>query len=579
MKVNGPLEIKYVARSGSGGFGTGVTRQFYTSVADALQEAPIVVAAESAVASLLEEEEGEEDPAAPDVLMWAHDVVGSPAGAAGDDTDGGGGATAADSSAAAQAGEVVSSQRGLFPQPLDPRHPRLGVVSARFTFAGRMVAAALRDSQTFPLPLSEAFLYLVQWMPHALPPDDAGVVSPVVASAGMGGALDSHAWSVQVQRALGRNVALPLPAERGGAVRALHEALCDPLDAADEALRCALAAAAAGSGAGAGAGHAAGAAGGGGGGGGAAAAAAETAAAEAAARETWRAAYAAVGAREFTKARLGQSYEYSLAGYLEMTELEQDPMPPLDNPTCSWSAPLGFKPEGDDGAAAVPPLLRLFARGAAAAAEAQEAEVLGEAPAGDGSAAEQEQRALRALLRCGRRFARACAARWLGPGVAAQVGAFRRGISEFFVPDALTPFAPSELRTMLTGRGAELPWTETELRACFRHTGFPERRRGRRHGEGSAGSRTLDLLIRWLLGATERQRRLFLIFVTAVPVLLPARRIDKIELQYEAHMEQSSTVTARTCMNRLHVREFRSLREMHDAFQRSFGWSRGFHDS
>lgn len=66
------------------------------------------------------------------------------------------------------------SALGVYPRPLPKYHPQMGDVLLRFRFVGRLFAAAMRDGFMFPLPLSSAFLKLVQ---H-------GTASGVASSAG-----------------------------------------------------------------------------------------------------------------------------------------------------------------------------------------------------------------------------------------------------------------------------------------------------------------------------------------------------------------------------------------------------------
>ncbi|KAL3925346.1 MAG: hypothetical protein SGILL_000474 [Bacillariaceae sp.] len=51
---------------------------------------------------------------------------------------------------------------GVFPRPLSKTHPQLGDLLRTYRFMGRLFAAAMRDGFMFPLPLSAAFLKLVQ---------------------------------------------------------------------------------------------------------------------------------------------------------------------------------------------------------------------------------------------------------------------------------------------------------------------------------------------------------------------------------------------------------------------------------
>jgi HECT-domain (ubiquitin-transferase) len=54
------------------------------------------------------------------------------------------------------------SSLGLFPRPIPTYHPQHAEVLQMFRFIGRLFAAAMRDGFMFPLPISPAFLKLVQ---------------------------------------------------------------------------------------------------------------------------------------------------------------------------------------------------------------------------------------------------------------------------------------------------------------------------------------------------------------------------------------------------------------------------------
>jgi HECT-domain (ubiquitin-transferase) len=55
-----------------------------------------------------------------------------------------------------------ASVLGIYPRPLSNSHPQWNDVMKYFRFMGRLFAAAMRDGFMFPLPLSTAFLKLVQ---------------------------------------------------------------------------------------------------------------------------------------------------------------------------------------------------------------------------------------------------------------------------------------------------------------------------------------------------------------------------------------------------------------------------------
>mmetsp|Transcript_17719 Transcript_17719/g.35731 ORF Transcript_17719/g.35731 Transcript_17719/m.35731 type:complete len:776 (-) Transcript_17719:348-2675(-) len=129
------LEVQF---EGESGFGTGVTQNFYSSVADELLKASVHAA----------------------LPLWVtNSRAGSPA--AGDDDE-------AVSGHISHAGE-------LFPRPLPPGMPaeQIAAVCSRFRFLGRLMASACRDGFIVPLPLSRNFLHLVrggQLTTAALPP-------------------------------------------------------------------------------------------------------------------------------------------------------------------------------------------------------------------------------------------------------------------------------------------------------------------------------------------------------------------------------------------------------------------------
>lgn len=54
------------------------------------------------------------------------------------------------------------SSLGIFPRPIPSYHPQCAEVLAMFRLIGRLFASAMRDGFMFPLPLSSAFLKLVQ---------------------------------------------------------------------------------------------------------------------------------------------------------------------------------------------------------------------------------------------------------------------------------------------------------------------------------------------------------------------------------------------------------------------------------
>ena len=139
------LEVQF---EGESGFGSGVTQNFYSSIADELLKAPVHAA----------------------LPLWV-----TSAGAV---------------STASGVVEYVSHGGELFPLPLPPAatHAQVAAVCGRFHFLGRLMAAACRDGFIVPLPLSRHFFHLVRGgkLSHAaLPPPSApgGAISAYAAVA------------------------------------------------------------------------------------------------------------------------------------------------------------------------------------------------------------------------------------------------------------------------------------------------------------------------------------------------------------------------------------------------------------
>ena len=107
------LEIQF---EGESGFGTGVTQNFYSAVANELLKASTHDA----------------------LPLWL-----------------------AESAGAAPDG-FVSHAGALFPRPLPRADGSASAVCARYRMLGRLVAKACRDSFIVPLPLSRDFLHLLR---------------------------------------------------------------------------------------------------------------------------------------------------------------------------------------------------------------------------------------------------------------------------------------------------------------------------------------------------------------------------------------------------------------------------------
>lgn len=156
-----------------------------------------------------------------------------------------------------------SSSIGVFPRPLSPVDPVLDGVCKQFRFIGRLFAAAMRDGFMFPLPLSCAFLRLVQmageeamFSPKLGLPSHCRFATSASASAademsisdnstvgtaiGLEATLASYLKSSSSSRCLGlTSLDLPRPGFLGGEVYAVEMFICDALaklDAADPPL-------------------------------------------------------------------------------------------------------------------------------------------------------------------------------------------------------------------------------------------------------------------------------------------------------------------------------------------------------
>jgi hypothetical protein len=147
------LEVRFDGESGfdaASGDEAGVTRGFYADVAEALLSCDHVAGAfcNNACASLPSAHVLAEVPGAfketKKLPLWIPDMDAS--------------------------GQVViptprahpNSGLGVYPRPLSISHPQLKEVLVQFRFIGRLFAAAMRDGFMFPVPLSAAFLKLIQ---------------------------------------------------------------------------------------------------------------------------------------------------------------------------------------------------------------------------------------------------------------------------------------------------------------------------------------------------------------------------------------------------------------------------------
>ena len=236
------LEVRFDGESGfdaASGNEAGVTRGFYADVAEALLSCDIAAGVSSA--SLCPNGQG-----APMVTsmvlnrkvlqyplpLWIPDVDAS--------------------------GQIIiptpradpNSGLGVYPRPLSNRHPQFNMILDQFRFMGRLFAAALRDGFMFPLPLSSAFLKLVQygrkedqaitmqlpvqtsrWMAAAL---NRPILSSIESEASVGKGGTSSSESEMDRQILLTSADLPRPGFLGGEVYAVDIHICRALDRLDQ---------------------------------------------------------------------------------------------------------------------------------------------------------------------------------------------------------------------------------------------------------------------------------------------------------------------------------------------------------
>jgi len=132
---------------------------------------------------------------------------------------------------------------------------------------------------------------------------------------------------------------------------------------------------------------------------------------------------------------------------------------------------------------------------------------------------------------------------WLADGVERQAAAFRQGLEEVFPAEALSPFTLAELQTLLCGT-MSIEWSDAELQ---RHV----------HPSGgySKQSKVYQLLLDELQRMPNKERRLFLNFVTACPHLPPAG-LSMLEIEVLPQHNGSTLPTAQTCGNKLYLPEY-----------------------
>jgi HECT-domain (ubiquitin-transferase) len=221
------LEVRFEGESGfdaASGDEAGVTRGFYADVAEALISLDIVAGVRCSSQCLLPEVSmsdtavtdqahfGSHIGEAHKLPLWIPDIdsnmqviIPTPRAAKG-------------------------SCLGIFPRPIPKYHPQFDSVMKMFRLMGRLFAAALRDGFMFPVPISAAFLKLVQHG-SSIRQDVENGHAPLLASdlprpGFLGG--EVYAADYYVCRALDRLDAMDPPLSRHDLKRAYEDISTDP---------------------------------------------------------------------------------------------------------------------------------------------------------------------------------------------------------------------------------------------------------------------------------------------------------------------------------------------------------------
>jgi hypothetical protein len=196
------LEVRFNGESGfdSSGESAGVTRGYYSDVAEALQSCDLVAGASFSLMCppTIDESSGLSLAAASTTTglrlklpLWIPDFD----------------ATGGQVIPTPRAGQ--SSSIGIFPRPLSSLSPQYTEVLKCFHLMGQMFASAMRDGFMFPLPLSASFLKLVQGR-----------------YAGQGAREKCRILT---------SSDLPRPGFLGGEIFAVESSICQALDSIDQA--------------------------------------------------------------------------------------------------------------------------------------------------------------------------------------------------------------------------------------------------------------------------------------------------------------------------------------------------------
>jgi len=414
-----------------------------------------------------------------------------------------------------------SSSLGVYPRPLSPNHPQITEVKQQFRFMGRLFAGAIRDSFMFPLPLSCAFLKLVQ---QADKLKDCPVSSVAFAASDMyiedaARALTTHpdqdhdmedaSFEENSPTGVPRNDRdsrfsfdedpnspstigmlskdLPRPGFLGGEIYAVESFVCSALDRLDKM-------------------------------------------APPLSGEQLTLHQQKIGAdTSFARVALGKNYDCSFDDYFK----DRTFVDPLDPTQGECAMPL----------------------------------------CENGHVRPVSVQNVREWVMLAKEFV-------LLTGVREQAIAFRKGVEDFFPPKYLSLFTPQELQRDVCGGGDNVDeWTESDIKALFNMkegSGIDEASAavvGMGGGVGASSlarrfdvsSWTMKSLFRTLKNASPLDRRSFLSFVTSVPI---ARKgMSKIEVvpivsssgEFLPLQDPGCLPRANTCARRLYLPKFETF--------------------
>jgi len=160
----------------------------------------------------------------------------------------------------------------------------------------------------------------------------------------------------------------------------------------------------------------------------------------------------------------------------------------------------------------------------------------------------------------------------LHDGVIGQAVAFRAGVGDFFSSDYLRLFTAEELQSDVCGVGDNVDnWNEGDIRKLFKLDGKGATEAlvavaaiggnaealSRRFGPSSP---TIKFVIKALLEASPKQRRMFLSFVTSVPIVTPGQ-IEVVPVvsssgEFLPMRDPGCLPRANTCARRLYLPKF-----------------------